>query len=68
MIQELEAFAQVLDAPVRPVCAILGGAKVGKRPPETIGDIGKMMEIMGKDHPGTIWNYFFWDLFRGVTI
>lgn len=28
-LQELEAFAQVLDAPVRPVCAILGGAKVG---------------------------------------
>ena len=28
-LEELEAFAQVLDAPVRPVCAILGGAKVG---------------------------------------
>ena len=28
VLEELEAFAQVLDAPVRPVCAILGGAKV----------------------------------------
>ena len=29
--QELEAFAKVLDSPVKPVCAILGGAKVGLR-------------------------------------
>ena len=27
LFQELEAFAKVLDSPVKPVCAILGGAK-----------------------------------------
>ena len=27
--KELDAFAKVLDAPVKPVLAILGGAKVG---------------------------------------
>ena len=27
--EELEAFAKVLDSPVHPVCAILGGAKAG---------------------------------------
>lgn len=29
--KELEAFAKVLDDPVRPVCAILGGAKVSDK-------------------------------------
>merc|ERR1712217_537846 len=29
--KELEAFAKVLDPPVKPVCAILGGAKVSDK-------------------------------------
>merc|ERR1712176_1026188 len=29
--KELEAFAKVVDAPVRPLCAILGGAKVSDK-------------------------------------
>ena len=52
VLEELEAFAQVLDAPVRPVCAILGGAKVCLK---MTGD--------GEGERGENWNqpiFFFW--------
>eukprot|EP00435_Cladocopium_sp_Y103_P019426 s2877_g4.t1 len=61
---ELEAFAQVLDAPVRPVCAILGGAKVSDK----IQLIKNMLDKVDAMIIGGGMAFTFIKVIRGISI
>lgn len=62
--KELEAFAQVLDAPVRPVCAILGGAKVSDK----IQLIKNMLDKVDAMIIGGGMAFTFIKVIRGISI
>lgn len=64
MAKELEAFAKVLDAPARPLCAILGGAKVSDK----IQLIKNMLDKVNIMIIGGGMAFTFLKIANGVTI
>jgi len=64
MTKELEAFAKVLDEPARPLCAILGGAKVSDK----IQLIKNMLDKVNKMIIGGGMAFTFLKVMNGVEI